>query len=626
MRHTPALLIALASLTLAAPALAQGSAPPAQPAKKTVKTADDLPRHTYKVEGKASQFFVSDAPFKAFAAKVKADLLADLEAYDITDRTTLQGYYRALQQAALLEGNWDEALGYIDRIKGLEEKESKRLMAGQTLRAIAAANRGGGDEAAMKSAFRKALRENISALPWDVIRDDVTMAKAQAEMMNRELLMGALQSQLDPIVEAQNGQLSGDLARQLLSMRVMADTILPWQPEVAEVYGVLLAANTGEKKDIWSDRRVNLTDKDAGTPVVVCVWDSGVDVAPFTGNLFINAKERPNGKDDDGNGFVDDVHGIAFDLRAVRTPDLLFPIDELKSPLTLVENHTKGLSDLQANIDSPEASALKAYMKSLKAEQVKDFMEDLGLYGNYSHGTHVAGITAEGNPFARILPCRLSFDYRQIPLLTPSEELSRAAARMYKDSVDYMKAAGVRVVNMSWGGSPRDIEASLEAKGAGKDAADRAVIARALFAIERDGLREAIASAPDILFIAAAGNSDNNNEFAEMIPSGLTLPNLVTVGAVDQAGKPTGFTTFGPNVRLYANGFEVESYVPGGKRVRYSGTSMAAPNVANLAAKILAVKPALTPAQVIEIITKTADPMEGHSELLVINPKKGFGR
>ena len=92
------------------------------------------------------------------------------------------------------------------------------------------------------------------------------------------------------------------------------------------------------------------------------------------------------------------------------------------------------------------------------------------------------------------------------------------------------------------------------------------------------------------------------------------------------AGKPTGFTTFGKNVRLYANGYEVESYVPGGKRMRFSGTSMAAPNVCNLAAKLIAVSPQLTPQQTIAIMGKSATPMEGHPELSIINPKAAIGQ
>jgi subtilisin family serine protease len=191
-------------------------------------------------------------------------------------------------------------------------------------------------------------------------------------------------------------------------------------------------------------------------------------------------------------------------------------------------------------------------------------------------------------------------------------------------TVEYMRKAGVRVVNMSWGGSRQDIEDSLEAKGAGGDAKQRAELAREIFKIGKDALEKAINSAPEILFVAAAGNSDNDNTFEETIPSGLNAPNLITIGAVDQAGTPTGFTTFGKNVSLYANGFEVLSYVPGGKKMKYSGTSMAAPQVTNLAAKIIAVNPSLNTSQVIEAITRTSDPMPGHNGKFLINPKKAI--
>jgi subtilisin family serine protease len=69
------------------------------------------------------------------------------------------------------------------------------------------------------------------------------------------------------------------------------------------------------------------------------------------------------------------------------------------------------------------------------------------------------------------------------------------------------------------------------------------------------------------------------------------LPNLISVGAVNQAGKETGFISYGDTVVLNANGSDVESYVPGGSRLKKSGTSMASPNVANLAAKLIALEP-----------------------------------
>jgi subtilisin family serine protease len=60
---------------------------------------------------------------------------------------------------------------------------------------------------------------------------------------------------------------------------------------------------------------------------------------------------------------------------------------------------------------------------------------------------------------------------------------------------------------------------------------------------------------------------------------------------------------------------------PAGDRVKFSGNSMASPNAANLAAKIIAVNPKLSPTQVIEIIRATADKTADGGRNL-INPKK----
>ena len=51
------------------------------------------------------------------------------------------------------------------------------------------------------------------------------------------------------------------------------------------------------------------------SPVIVAVIDSGVDLEheDLQGKIWTNAKEVPgNKKDDDGNGYIDDVHGWNF--------------------------------------------------------------------------------------------------------------------------------------------------------------------------------------------------------------------------------------------------------------------------------------------------------------------------
>ncbi len=104
------------------------------------------------------------------------------------------------------------------------------------------------------------------------------------------------------------------------------------------------------------------------------------------------------------------------------------------------------------------------------------------------------------------------------------------------------------------------------------------------------------------------------------MPASLRLPNLIAVGAVDQAGEETSFTSYGDTVVLHADGFEVESYVPGGRRMKFSGTSMASPNVANLAAKLIALDPALTPEETIALMKRGAT-TSANGRLHVINPK-----
>jgi subtilisin family serine protease len=175
---------------------------------------------------------------------------------------------------------------------------------------------------------------------------------------------------------------------------------------------------------------------------------------------------------------------------------------------------------------------------------------------------------------------------------------------------DYFRSRNVRVVNMSWSYDLQEFEDWLSNTGAGAEPAERKRRAAQAYGIWRDTIENAIRSAPDTLFVCAAGNSNHNAAFAQDVPASLHLPNLITVGAVNKMGMETGFTSFGDTVVVYANGDQVESYVPGGSKMRMSGTSMASPNVANLAAKLIALDPSLTPVQVIELIKKGATASE----------------
>jgi subtilisin family serine protease len=248
----------------------------------------------------------------------------------------------------------------------------------------------------------------------------------------------------------------------------------------------------------------------------------------------------------------------------------------------------------------------------------------MSLIGQYAHGTHVAGVAVAGNPFARIVHVSELWPWKEIPDDAPTVEFGKRWGDSERQAVAYLKRSGARVVNMSWRVARSAFEEELAAKGVGASPAERAEMARKIFAEIRSALEESIRGAPDILFIAGSGNEDNDVDFAEYVPAGLRLPNLITVGAVNAQDRFTDFTSTGKGIELYANGYRIRSLIPGGGTVEFSGTSMAAPQVTNLAAKILALHPELTPVQVVAAMREHAEPVPGQVGRFIINPKRAI--
>jgi subtilisin family serine protease len=390
----------------------------------------------------------------------------------------------------------------------------------------------------------------------------------------------------------------------LIGARAQLDHLLPLRAAVAAGLAPIIERQmtaAPPKPDRWSERLVTLPATAPGKPVVVGIWDSGVDMA-----LFKASPQR----------------GLAFDDDGKAVPDLLRPLGEAQARWPQLKRLVKGSLDLRAALDTEEARQLKQTMGQLKPDQARAFHEDLALASLYTHGTHVAGIAVAGNPFAQVYPVAMHWSHSAIPT-KPTEAIARQHAANYGRIVDAFKAAHVRVVNMSWRYGPGFFESALAFHGVGKDAEDRKKLAQQLFDIERDALKAAFQSAPEILFVAGAGNEDNSADFVEYIPAGLELPNLITAGAVDRAGEETSFSTFGKTVVVHANGFEVDSVIPGGEHLKLSGTSMAAPQVTNLAAKLFALDPKLGATQVKAMILAGA---ERKRRVNLINPKATIAR
>ena len=579
-------------------------------AKPRIEKAADMPRFSYKIDGQLEDLVKDEKAFGRFAAEVRRDNQSVLDGYEIADKAAHRDLLTVLAQIDFLEGRYAEAAKRAEEIRALEEKPAEKLISGMGIRTMVAAQSKVGN--VTSDAYRQEVGRQIAAelvkYPYPVIANDIKNYNRSAEITGEALLLGGIRDQLQPVVDKAGGVLSSDFAPAVVRTRYGLTARLPLKQTLIDTYGAYLAANKVEKPDIWAARDVELPEGRNYAPVTVAVWDSGVDALIFKDRVVRDGKGEPL--------------FLAFDVYEDPSRSELMPIPaELRSRIPAMKSRMKGLSDLQSNIDSPEASEVKATLSQLKREEYKGVIEELGLASNYSHGTHVAGITMAGNPYARLVNARLEFDYKLLPDPCPSRELVEKNAANAMAFVEFFKKNGVRVVNMSWGGTAKGVEAQLELCNIGKTPEERKALAREYFDMQKAGLKAAFASAPGILFVAAAGNSNADAAFEEAIPADIVLPNLLTVGAVDMAGDEAPFTSYGPTVKAHANGYQVVSYLPGGDRVAFSGTSMASPQVAGLAAKMLAVNPKLTPPEVIAIIEKTLDKTADGRRFLV-NPAR----
>jgi subtilisin family serine protease len=199
------------------------------------------------------------------------------------------------------------------------------------------------------------------------------------------------------------------------------------------------------------------------------------------------------------------------------------------------------------------------------------------------HGTHVAGtigaVKDNGTGVAGV-----DWNVRIMPLRVADANgaLSDAAVAA---AFAYAGRMGAQVVNASLGGSY----------------ASTAELA-------------AINGAPDTLFVVSAGNSNQNIKSVPVSPCTLPAPNVLCVGATGATDTRASFSNYAPSqVDIAAPGVNVLSTLPGDQYGYYSGTSMASPHVAGVAALVFAAYPTRSVRDVETAILNGADRRTGLS-------------
>jgi subtilase family protein len=275
----------------------------------------------------------------------------------------------------------------------------------------------------------------------------------------------------------------------------------------------------------------------------------------------------------------------------------------------------QGLGDLRAGLAStPAAQQVLELERSVHgAAELEALDQNLDAIFEWAHGTHVAGIMLAGVPKARLAVFRSAWAGESRPYhhRGPTDDELAAERRNVEAIADFIHRNHVKVVNASLGFTTDYLEGELryQTELYPTEAAVRAR-ARAVHAKRREAWAWIFQACPDTLFVIAAGNENHDVVEYGDVAASIAAPNVVVVGAVDEVGNWAPFTSSNPEiVRLFDYGVGVPSVIPNGERVPLSGTSMASPNAANLAVKLYAVDPDLTPARAIAAMVETADPI-----------------
>jgi thermitase len=226
---------------------------------------------------------------------------------------------------------------------------------------------------------------------------------------------------------------------------------------------------------------------------------------------------------------------------------------------------------------------------------VKSFGMLLGLFADPTivpdkcaddngHGTHVAG-TAAANTNNGLGVAGVAFN-SPLAICKGLNGAGAGALAGVANCITYLANNGAKIISMSLGGA-----ASTTLKNA------------------------ITAASPNSLIVAASGNSGNGT-----LNYPAAYPEVVSVAAVDRNGARAPFSTFNADVEVAAPGVDITSAWNNGAYNTISGTSMATPHAAGVAAVIAGSMPAGGPSAWRAKLDVSVNGPGGRS------PEIGFGR
>lgn len=364
--------------------------------------------------------------------------------------------------------------------------------------------------------------------------------------------------------------------------------------------------------------------------VTIAVIDSGTDLKhnDLKNKKWLNPRDIDDAVDNDDNGYIDDINGWNFAESNNKLIDKQYLGTFSKDIYKFFEIQTKFM---KGTATQEEISWMRTKV------QEPAFRSELGVFGNFVHGTHVAGITAKDSTGAKIMGIKIiptkaptiggggrgqssDLGYFQPQAGSTPEKILKAGLKLLASQQakalapvgQYVANQKARLANCSFGTSTRAasgivgpiLKAVLRRDPTPEEVTQYSVY----FVNEVVSAAKVLVASKGTFFLIAAGNDGMDNDVYPTSPANVKQENTLTVAATLGYDRLANFSNFGAKmVDLAAPGVGILSTIPGNEYIEVSGTSQATPFVANVAGQVLDTNPAITNLDLKKILMATAD-------------------